>query len=342
MSTAASPIPAPRHCPPGRDCRSWAYVPNLSPDRPDSHREVHEEVHAAWKAHSSWLEATTHALNDSQGLMSLFLPNPNAGRAPFDTGLIDVDLLHVVVAAAQLTGEEVDALYVGLVVQEPSARWIGLSGFFLPVCPRCDRGGVGRGTDRVLGLLETQGFSELPASGVPEGLRPGPHWFDRQRLQTVARRTTTSRRSTWCAWPPRDHADGATAILVRVAPVITSLSGLVLCNTVEDALGLPAVLGTTPSAWTWTAGELTALSRAVRHRPRRPREVSPRSVALHDWWASDEPPGHAAHRRINRGPASCGGSVDGRQQTRYWALTGSGAVTSTELMALLTPPRQST
>ena len=342
MSTAANPIPAPRHCPPGRDCRSWAYVPSPNPDHPGSHREVDDEVQAAWKALSSWLEATAHALKDSKGLMELVLPNPNAGRTPFDTGLIDVDLLHVVVAAGQRAGEEVDALYVGLVAQEPSARWIGLSGFFLPVCSQCDRGGVGRATDRVLGLLDTHGFTELPGSGVPEGLRPGPGWFDRQRLQTVARRTTTSRHSTWCAWPPPDQADDATAILVRVAPVVTSLSGLVLCNTVQDALDLPAVLGKTPGAWTWTAGELTALTQAVRHRPRRPREVARRSLALHDWWASDEPLGRGAPRRINRGPAPSGDRVDGHQRTRYWALTGSGVATSTELMTLLTPPRQST
>lgn len=341
MSTAASPIPAPRHCPPSRDCRSWAYVPSPDPDHPGSHRQVDDEVQTAWKALLSWLEATGNALNDSQGLMELALPNPNPGRASFDTGLIDTDLVHAVVAAGQKAGEEVGGLYVGLVAQEPSARWIGLSGFFLPVCPQCDRGGVGRATDRVLGLLDTHGFTELPGSGVPEGLRPRPGWFDRERLQTVARRTGASRRTPWSPWPPTDPTDGTTAILVRVAPVVTSLSGLVLCDTVQDALGLPAVLGTTPRAWTWTAGELTAMTQAVRHRPRRPREVARRSVALHDWWTSDGPPDRGAPRRINRGPAPNGGRVDGDHRTRYWALTGSGVATRAELMALLTPPRQS-
>ena len=44
------------------------------------------------------------------------------------------------IASAQRTGGEVDGLYLGLVAQEPSARWIGLAGFFLPICPVCNQG----------------------------------------------------------------------------------------------------------------------------------------------------------------------------------------------------------
>lgn len=297
-----------------------------------------EEVAAAWSAASTWLAGVDHAAGEGQGLTSLLLPHPASGRAPLTTGLIDADSIHAVVAAAQKAGQEVDGLYVGLVAQEPSARWLGLAGIFLPVCPRCDGRGVGRATDRVLDLLGGNGFEEIPGILIPAGLRPGSGWFDRERLQTVARRTGGSRRTPWSPWPPAVSGDRPTGVLVRVGPVVTSLSGLVLCVSVHEALDLPELLGKSSAGWTWSAGELSTLISATRHRPRRPREVLSARRAIHDWWTPDGLAFDGASRRLHRGSIPSSFLPDGVEGVRFWALTGGGATTIDELRTLLHTP----
>ena len=314
-------------------------MPSPDPDDPGSHEQVDEEVEAAWSAAFTWLEAADQALDDGHGLTSLLLPHPQAGRVSVETGLVDADFVYAVVAAVERAGEEVDGLYVGLVAQEPSTRWIGLAGFFLPVCPICDRGGVARATDRMLDLLTRSGFEEIPGSAVPEGLRPGPGWFDRERLQTVARRSTAPLRTTWSPWPPAAQGNLPTAFLVRVGPVVTSLCGLVLCASTQEALGLPELIGEPPAAWTWTTGDLGWFLLTTRHRPRGPREVLPGRGASHDWWRSDKPFVEEHPRRLHRGQLpQQAPNADKSDRPRFWALGGAGVATRAELHTLLHTP----
>lgn len=293
----------------------------------------------AWEAFQDWLTGVFERLGSTEGLGRINLNHPEPGREALETGVIDTDLIHLVVSTGQIAGEEVDGLYVGLVAQEPSARWIGLAGFYLPVCPLCDLNGVGPATDRALDIAATLGFEEISHSSVPAGLRPAPGWFDRGRLQAVCRRTMTMARTNWRLWPPTSVEDTFPGYLVRVRPTITTLGGLVLCASREEADGLPEVLGEQPRAWTWSAGEPGCLARASHHSPRVPQRVSPRSRAAYDWWTADPGISDGGKRTLHRGtiPREVAKS-DVPGAANLWALSGSGTTTRCELQALLHNP----
>lgn len=336
MGGPAAATLRPRQCPASRDCRSWAYVFRVDLGRPDSHAEVHREVASAWAALGKWLSALGDALDLSPGLGSIRLAHPEPGREPIDTGLVDADLSHVLVSAVQKAGEEVDGLYVGLIAQEASARWVGLAGFFVPICPVCEDRGVARATDSVLDILTDCGFEEVKSSAVPEGARPQPGWFDGGRLQTICRRVVPG-RSEWRPWPPKSQSGlPGVGVLVRVRPVISSLAGLVLCESAAEAGRLPQLLAATPTAWTWTEGTLDELKRACHHQPRLPRQLEPDPESAYDWWAlsvSGSPP------RLGHGSiAAALPAGDNQSPPTIWALPGEGAALASELASLIHSP----
>ena len=332
-------VPAPRHCPSDRDCRTWAVVPHPDSADPADHQRVHNEVEDAWRAVAKWLAALDEALGDAPGLSSLWLPHPEPGRAPVNVGLVDADLSHAVIAAVQKAGEEVDGLYLGVVAQEPTARWIGLAGSFLPICSACNRGGVAQATDRLIELLVRSRFDEIASAQVPVGLRPRPGWFERDRLQTVASRPSAARRSAWQLWPLANSLAPEAEVLVRVGPVVTDLNGLVLCRSSREAQSLPGLLGADPTYWTWTAGPPASLNHVARHQPRRPREVlSPRGAQPY-WWTSDRFVAGKEPGQLHRGPLPRPTSrASGSDTIRFWGLAGDGVVTSAELDELAHTP----
>ncbi|WP_134772756.1 hypothetical protein [Ornithinimicrobium flavum] len=294
------------------------------------------EVAAAWAALDVWLSALADVLEPSPGLRNLELTHPEPGREPIETGLVDADLSHVLVSTVQKAGEEVDGLYVGLIAQEPSARWVGLAGFFVPICPVCDGRGVARVTDTVLDILTDCGFTEVKSSAIPEGVRPQPGWFDGGRLQTLCRRVVPG-RSEWRPWPPKSESGHpGVGVLVRVRPVISSLAGLVLCESSAEARRLPELLAVEPTAWTWTEGTLDELKRACHHQPRLPRRIEPSPDSAYDWWVLRVP---GAPPRLGYGSvASTLPADDNSSPPSIWALTGEGATLSSELVTLLHSP----
>lgn len=327
-------VPA-RQCPGSRDCRTWAYVPRVEPDQVQGHAAVDLEVAAAWDALEVWLAAVGDALDASPALSSMRLPHPEPGREPIHTGLVDSDQSHVLVSSVQKAGEEVDGLYVGLITQEPSRRWVGLAGSFVPTCSLCDGPGVAKATDRALNLLTRFGFEEIPASAVPEGARPHAGWFDRGRLQTICRRPDSG-RTEWRQWPPETQPGSlAAAMLVRVRPVISTMAGLVICETLAQAIQLPEVLAADPAAWTWSSGTPQSLQRACHHRPRSPVKAQGGAGEVRDWWAYRIPGSPPLLERGVRPPRPPNGET---AVPSVWTLTGEGASLLSELSALLHSP----
>lgn len=256
-----SVTPPPRQGPRRWDRRTWAHLVDPG-ETEESHALTDQDIDLAWESCAGWLVSVAEALGDGPGLADLTLPHPDPERLPIRVGLVDGDQFYMLIAGAQLRGEEVANLYVGLVSQELSSRWVGVAGFYLPTCPACGHRKTTQRLDRLLDHVGGLGFVEVAASRLPDGLRPRPGWFD-NRLHAVLAHPSASRRTPWAAWPPTVSRG---AFLVRTGPAVTNLDKVVMRSSRSAAEHLPRQLGADSKNWTWSAGRLADCTAAL-HRP---------------------------------------------------------------------------
>lgn len=250
--------PPPRHGPGQWDRQTWAHLVEPG-ETEESHALADKDIDLAWESCAGWLASVAETLGDGPGLADLTLPHPDPQRLPIRVGLVDGDQFYVLIAGGQRRGEEVGGLYVGLMSQELSSRWVGVGGFFLPTCPACGQRKTTERLDLLLAHIGGLGFVEVAARRLPDGLRPRPGWFD-DRLHAVMARPSASRRTPWAAWPPTASGE---AFLVRTGPAVTNLDKVVLRSTRSAAEQLPRQWGADAKTWTWSAGPLADCTAAL-------------------------------------------------------------------------------
>jgi hypothetical protein len=141
----------------------------------------------------------------------------------------------VMVANAQRMEQEqaLDGLYVGLVHQDLTGRWLGIAGFFLPGCT-CDPRGVDA-TERLSLGLRRPAFPDqrlaawrlTPLGQLPAAVRPRGGWFDdRARVAACLDRLNGG---GWRTWHPNHRLPDKDA-LVRSGRVDAALNNLFFVN----------------------------------------------------------------------------------------------------------------
>ena len=236
------------------DCRLWASDSRLgAPEEgmpPQEHESLHWSIRDAAEAASQWLNHSAAIVREWGLLQAVTLPHPNGGGRTYSSGLVDPASVSLVVADAKFGMTNAFALYLGLVAQQPSGSWTGLSGFYLPWCHECETDGGSFVDTRMPELMRRLGASRLLLGDLPNGLAPRLGWFDRRFI--VAWRLANSCFSPG-EWNPVS-VEIDRPCLVRVSASVTSASGIVYIDGPDDLSELMALVGVAePVGWTWRA-----------------------------------------------------------------------------------------
>jgi hypothetical protein len=337
------PEPAPRHCPAARDCRAWAYDPRTSTADEPHDDLLHDRCDQARRALEDWLVRVIPPLRSTTAIKDLTLAHPQTSRAPLRTGLIDPTTTYLVVADAERSGVRAPAAYVGLVSQEPTTRWTGVAGFFLPWCPRCDPDGIETIEGYLPRLLRELGVTLTPLHDLPGSLHPRPGWFDPDRLLYGARvNHDPSIATLWTRCSP--HLRGPA--LVRVGPVHTSLTGLVLLGGGDPLARLVDALDEDDESaanWTCRTGTADSLARlaalpseppAILHSPRPNSPARGWAVAIAESAHFTSAPRLARTARAARARVLADVRGFPRPLVRSAVLFGKGAIRLSDLERL--------
>lgn len=259
------------HCRASHDCNYWAREPRRSLKDREHSDWVHAERDACLTQLWAWIDATIVAIRRQASLATVGLPNPWNPDTSLPVGMVDPSTVLIVLAIAQRFGQEAAGIYVGVVGQDPNCMWRGLTGFFVPWCPGCDKDG-----DQTLRYLERtlqkRGVVMASVWDLPVAIQPQEGWFDGDRLMLGGRVHILHGVADY--WR-RVDAELREPALVATGPVATSLSNLVLLD--ADPL-LLADFRPHPTRWTIRQGEAAPLSAlagisslpAQLHRGQRP------------------------------------------------------------------------
>jgi len=287
-----------------------------------------------WSAFCAWWDASAAAVQGSPRVEVAALPDPNGGRA-LEVGLVDPSTVVVVTALGQVGGHEANGLYVGLVGQDPSDHWRGLTGFFLTWCPGCDEGG-----EQLLRDVRTHVSAHHVALSslydMPEALHPQDGWFERDRGLLAG--WVSPRHGLGPCWT-RTGAPVRGAALVATGPTFADLGNVVLIEGPDD-IAVLARLRPGRELWTWRTGELAALE-ILAGLGKRSVTVSTARMA------SRAPLGWGSYRLHSGGPVvgpvpdlrralhkAVAGLPPGAQPTFRTATLGSGPVRLREAITL--------
>lgn len=194
----------PQHCPDEYDERTWAKEGICG-------EEFHSFVADATIALHGWLRTVLECVRTST-VGPVHFPAAT-GRALSGHGqVIDPSLTYVLVCRAQSGGEPIDALYIALVTRDPSTRWRGLTGFYIPYCGKCQRGAASA-AQRIVNWLPDDAVVQSP-DRLPGPIQPAPSWFEGRMLLGVHLPCPVGGglATDWSQWPHHGQAPALPAL----------------------------------------------------------------------------------------------------------------------------------
>lgn len=335
-----------QHCPDEHDERQWIVEDICT-------AAVHARISEAQSAGQTWLRSISAAMQPGQiGPLSFPIA---AGRSAVASGsVIDPTLVYLLLAQARRGDQHANAIYIAAVAQDPSSWWRGITGFYLPFCSRC----TPNLRDAVAPILDwlPQDASVHPRASLPEGVQPGPDWFD-DRLLLGIHLTASVATAPWRLWDPGADGPPEGPALVRTGRLDASLDNLLLVTDAQrDLPALAGFLAAEPHpldqrripVLTYRTGPTAGLLRLTGGRRSEPEGLGTRRLQLHLGVTRRRPPATWGTYVLRKGDRSQSGlSRDLRElvhrarrgtreawlQLRYWP-EGAGVLCWDDLIAL--------
>lgn len=215
-----------QHCPPEHDERAWVVADRCDPD-------IHQRIEAAESAARTWLVQVGQALARRR-IGPVVFP-ATTGRATAASGvIIDPTLVYLLLASARRGDDPTNAIYIGAFTQDLTSWWRGVAGFYLPYCTTC-RPDIDTTLHHIFDWLPQDATVREPHQ-LPEGLRPGPGWFD-DRLIVGVHMTASIPATEWKLWMPETPLETLQSALVRVGHLDATLDNLIF--TAQASEGIP-------------------------------------------------------------------------------------------------------
>jgi hypothetical protein len=193
-----------------------------------------------YRALWSWVDTSLLVVRSQARLTPMALPNPSDTTTSLPVGMVDPTTVVVIVGFGVILGRAATSAYVGLVGQDPTGRWRGLTGFFVSWCQACDLHGDGA-MKHIHRELVDRAVAMKSIYDLPPALRPRGRWFagtvhDDRLLYGGFVNRWEGLSECWVTYDPQLTTGAA---LIATGPSASGLGNLVLLqdlNAEHDAL----------------------------------------------------------------------------------------------------------